>query len=964
LSRIAARYDGVMGATDRETLDLEGKRALAVVLRALGSAHEVVSLGRYQLGESLGRGACGEVFSATDPTLGREVAIKVVRARVDHDGSAQTRLVREAQALARVQHDNVVEVFDVGTQSGSRRDAHGGVYIVMEHLRGETLDAWAKRATPPAIVAAYAAAARGLAAAHRQGVVHRDFKPSNAMVTDAGRVVVLDFGLASAWDDAVSLRDSDALGDATVRGSGDARSLTRTGTVMGTPRYMSPEQHAAEPVEAAADQYAWCVALWEALTFAPPFSGRTIGELAAAKRQGPPPRADAIEASLHRVLARGLHPDPSARFPSMDALLAALLRRRGPRRWVWAGGLVAMLAGAGLWKAQAPPPIDLCETPDDAVAWPATAEHVATVEGDLLAAGIHPRFVGDHVVGRIERFGRQWAQAREQVCAPAEVSPAAAQAGAACLDRARRRLAMAEADLETSAREHRGPWLSALEGLGSPLRCAGPDPDALFGLYPRDPVGLVQVRIALENSTFGHDRDIDPQVLDRALAFGDEIDDHALATHALARRAHALAMEQRDFHEAVQTASLAAWRAQGAGDDALAADVLPDMAFLLIANGAPDADTDALLGAAREIAAAIGDPPQLAVRLTDLEGLALERRDDLVGARDKYIDNVAVLSHDPPPGLEYLLAQSFQRLGELESRLGNPWTARRWLQRALQIPRDPHAVYDAADQAGLKIELSRAAFHTGDYEAAATNAREALDAYERSTAEDPWGHQLAARGWYGHVIAVRGELESGRQLLRQSCDETRKREQRPLLRGLLHEHATIEALAGDHAAAVASTRELRALMAEHPGYGDEDMAEIWARESEQLTLAGRPDEAAAALAQGRRAAARRPTWEPGDQGPPPPSRLAIARAQARLSAAADDWPEARDATLTALEDPTLYVGTPMASGDLGELYHLLAQALLATEAHDEARQVAALADAQLARADPTRRDRARRSPGT
>ncbi|MGE5183619.1 MAG: serine/threonine-protein kinase, partial [Acidobacteriota bacterium] len=283
------------------------------------------TLGRYRLERTLGEGGMGVVHAAFDPDLERRVALKVLRAS---DGDeANKRLLREARAMARLTHANVVTVHEVGSANG--RD-----YVAMELIDGGTLADWLRgeKRTPDEIVAAFVAAGRGLAAAHAAGLVHRDFKPHNVLRRRDGRVCVTDFGLARGVDALPS-----AL-EATMRLTTPAENtpsplsgLTATGSVLGTPAYMAPEQWAGGTIGPAADQFGFCVALWEALTGERPFSGATIEELKREVRRGP----EKLDASklprwLRRVLVRGLDPDPDERWPSMDALLVALSRGRRP----------------------------------------------------------------------------------------------------------------------------------------------------------------------------------------------------------------------------------------------------------------------------------------------------------------------------------------------------------------------------------------------------------------------------------------------------------------------------------------------------------------------------------------------------------------------------------------------------------------------------------------------------------
>ncbi|MCA9694810.1 MAG: serine/threonine protein kinase, partial [Myxococcales bacterium] len=194
-------------------------------------------------------------------------------------------------------------------------------------------------------------AGRGLAAAHAQGIVHRDFKPDNVMVGEDGRVRVLDFGLARAQAERIP---AGAAVDG--RESGLALQMTRTGDAVGTPAYMSPEQFAGRTADACSDQFSFCVALFEALYGARPYVGATFYELANAVRSGsiaPPPKGSTAPAWVKTAILRGLQVEPADRWPSMGELLAALGRDPARRwRWIGAASLVAALGGFG-WAAMA-----------------------------------------------------------------------------------------------------------------------------------------------------------------------------------------------------------------------------------------------------------------------------------------------------------------------------------------------------------------------------------------------------------------------------------------------------------------------------------------------------------------------------------------------------------------------------------------------------------------------------------
>ncbi|TMQ07758.1 MAG: serine/threonine protein kinase, partial [Deltaproteobacteria bacterium] len=334
-----------------------GARDLARTTTAGSGAAPVAdrpaALGRLRLERVLGSGGMGVVHAAFDPDLERRVAVKLLHAS---SADARARLLREARAMAKLSHPNVITVFDVGTADGTD-------FVTMELVDGITLKDWLGTAKPPwrDIVAAFVAAGRGLAAAHDAGLVHRDFKPTNVLRSHAGKIVVTDFGLSRAAEG-----DVDPL---TVTGavSGPA-TRTMTGAVLGTPAYMAPEQWTGASVGPASDQFAFCVALWEALAGGRPYRGDTLDEIKTGVLAGPEklPR-DAIPRPVRAILLRGLATDPKRRWPSMHALLSALERRLARRRRVISvaaalavgtAGTVGLLATRTSGGACSPPALD------------------------------------------------------------------------------------------------------------------------------------------------------------------------------------------------------------------------------------------------------------------------------------------------------------------------------------------------------------------------------------------------------------------------------------------------------------------------------------------------------------------------------------------------------------------------------------------------------------------------------
>jgi tetratricopeptide (TPR) repeat protein len=309
------------------------------------------SIGRYLVVGMMGYGGMGIVYAAYDPELDRKVALKLLRADPTSSSDAAAidklheRLRREAQAMARLSHPNVVTVFDVGV-------ADGQLFIAMELVEGATLARWLSAAPrePADILAQLLAAGRGLAAAHAAGFVHRDFKPANVLIGDDGRVCVSDFGLARLVDETPLASASPAGAAPTSAGS-----LTETGMLVGTTLYMSPEQLDGDVADARSDQFSFCVTLYEALHGRRPFVGDTVDELRSAIASGvvgASVRGRRVKPWVRRVLLRGLRADPAQRYPSMSALLRDLGRDPAVARrrvaLVAVGSLALLLSGVGL----------------------------------------------------------------------------------------------------------------------------------------------------------------------------------------------------------------------------------------------------------------------------------------------------------------------------------------------------------------------------------------------------------------------------------------------------------------------------------------------------------------------------------------------------------------------------------------------------------------------------------------
>ncbi len=321
--------------TCREVVSLLGGEAGAETLPALGPAAPRAfreQIGRFRAEKLLGMGGMGVVLLAHDLELGRSVAIKLLRADDPSRDGHRGRLIREAKAMAALSHPNVVTIYDVGEDGGE-------IYLAMELVKGRTLRQWLADAPRgwKEIVPVFVQAGRGLEAAHRIDIIHRDFKPENVFVGDDGRVRVGDFGLARSAGAGRPVPDDASL---TTRD-------TRTGALLGTLRYMAPEQLEGGRADARTDQFSFCVSLYEAIYAMTPFGETSVSALREAwreKREAVVPRQPPVPAWLARAIARGLRIDPEERFESMSALLRALTEHPAARR----RRMIAGAAGAGL----------------------------------------------------------------------------------------------------------------------------------------------------------------------------------------------------------------------------------------------------------------------------------------------------------------------------------------------------------------------------------------------------------------------------------------------------------------------------------------------------------------------------------------------------------------------------------------------------------------------------------------
>ncbi|PBC78660.1 serine/threonine protein kinase [Streptomyces sp. TLI_235] len=315
--------------------------------------------GRYVLQRLLGQGGMASVHLAYDTVLDRQVAVKTLHTELGREASFKERFRREAQAVARLQHTNIVQVYDSGEDIAA--DGASTPYIVMEYVEGRALrdvlnDAIGQHGAMPTAQALKITAAvlSALEASHDQGLVHRDIKPGNVMVNTKGIVKVMDFGIARALQSGVT-------------------SMTQTGMVVGTPQYLSPEQALGKSVDARSDLYSVGCMLFELLTGGLPFDGDSAFSIAYKHVQEEPPAPSSINTTVppavDALVARALRKDPAHRFPTAEAMRDEVER-------------VESTAQSGGTSLQASTPLVISEGPRSVHAAPSLT-NFPQVSGDI-----------------------------------------------------------------------------------------------------------------------------------------------------------------------------------------------------------------------------------------------------------------------------------------------------------------------------------------------------------------------------------------------------------------------------------------------------------------------------------------------------------------------------------------------------------------------------------------------------
>ncbi len=435
-------------------------------------------IGRFEIRRELGRGAMGIVYLAYDPELDREVAIKVLINDGPLAAEEAERLQREGQSLARLSHPNVVSVHEAGIEETQR-------YVVMERLTGHTLDEWLSEESRDAeeIMGVLRQAGAGLNAAHQAGLVHRDFKPRNVMVCANSDVKVTDFGLVRMVDGGTDEALAKEQRGPNAQPSMTPLRLSITGSVIGTPAYMAPEQLREGTATAKSDQFAYCATAYQALCGKRPFKGETlpalIESIEASETSGLTwPAGLSIRPRIRSAIAKGLAVDSSKRHASMEILLEELKPKPAGRR-----GRIALAGIAGIAIAAGAVSLATTEEHDRACdgasqrmqgIWDSDAKTLVQ-KGLLATAETYAEDVWSRIETRMDSFSSNWTATHTQTCEATvkhkEQSAELMDRKMACLDSqlgAARTLVEAwqQADSSSVASAQQ-----ALRAIGSPADC-------------------------------------------------------------------------------------------------------------------------------------------------------------------------------------------------------------------------------------------------------------------------------------------------------------------------------------------------------------------------------------------------------------------------------------------------------------------------------------------------------------
>lgn len=729
------------------------------------------TLGRYVIIDWIGAGAMGAVYAAFDPELDRKVALKLLPPRRGKDDEQlRARFLSEARAMASLSHPNVISVHDVG----QRGDI---AFFAMELIDGPTLAQWRTEddRSVAAIVDVFSEAGQGLAAAHAAGLVHRDFKPANALIGKDGRVCVIDFGLARFAAESEDTQPPDQRSAAPGHG-------TRTGTLLGTPAYMAPEQLERKPADALSDQFAFSVSLYEALHGRRPFAGTTLAALAESIAKGPADMDAAVPRRVRRVLARGLSERPEQRYPSMDALLADLtarpLRRWGPTAVVAiaASGVAlavnsAVSGDAGIVCDPAPSGLEQ--------AWNADRRQALL---DAVSRDWDDARAGRWIVARIDAYADAWNVARHDVCTATlerhEQSFAMMDRQMICLGRARAQLQanvgvlleQGAIDVDTIPRfVERLPSIDACRDVETlEAGPAPPLPDASEAVDAQREV-LAEAKARYLADDFEGSGTMAAQVVEAAEAIGyAPLRYEARLARATANyRMSELDAAEQDLNEVLE-------ETLGAGDRTVAARAAATLSCLATTQrGKPQAGL-AYARTALGLTRSMKGESSLRAHAMRCSARALKEDGRYADAEARLRDAIAILDADGQArGLE--LSRDRAELGQLLKRRRNYADAEEELRRARAVLED---TLGGGTVFGINLsgEIAAAMVSQGRYDDAEAEFEGVIEAWTKVSGPRTPNIGLA-HGKLGNLYYARGSYEqaeasfrSARRILGESFD--------------------------------------------------------------------------------------------------------------------------------------------------------------------------------------------------
>ncbi|WP_426753801.1 protein kinase domain-containing protein [Myxococcus sp. Y35] len=801
-------------------------------------------VGRYMVLGLLGEGGMGRVHAAYDPELDRKVALKLLNLTRLGEGTlvqARQRLEREARTMARLSHPHVARLHDVG-------EFQGQLYLVMELIEGGTLRQWLaeKPRTRREILARFIQAADGLAATHALGIIHRDFKPDNVLLTRDGQVRITDFGLANA---------AGALGpprEDAASVSSEAP-LTVTGTFLGTPAYGAPEQLRGERGDARSDQFAFCVALYEALNGQRPFAGATREELLASmQRQEVRPEKRDVPSWLKAVVRRGLSVDPSRRFESMEVLRGRLSRevgawKRSAATAVLAGGLVGL--GCLVLGPSSATPSETCQGSERHLAgiWDASVRE-STRQAFLRTGDPSAEASFQAVASTLDAWTQDWTRAHQSACEATRVfgeqSEAALELRMTCLDQrlgelSRLTVALQGADARTV---ERGFGLGG--SLGGVARCADVRTLQEAVSPPEDPtvraeVEAVRAELARANAEMlaGHSAE--------ALRIALPARARALATRhrPLEAEAHHLCSRLQEDTEAFEDArvslaqgSLAAEAGRHLG---VLARVLLSQAWLHAYFLGRPQEAWPYFQRARAVAETLRDA-ELEIVLNQMQAQLLEQEGRFSEAEPLLR---ATMEAARARGQTFAHVELSNRLGQLARQQGRLVESKRWQEEALRLS-EAHFGPAHPNTGRALVNLGATLVPLGELARAETVLQRALDILRRTQDDENLSVARAlsnlAFGYFewGHAAQAREAAEGSWAVALKSVDADS-----PVLLGIKSNRLGVLGEQGErlleleHVRGVLAYRE-RAYGASHPEVAL-DAHEV----GRVLRLLGRSDEA-------------------------------------------------------------------------------------------------------------------------